>query len=61
MAIKEEWKIPKLEEKKKKKVAIVGGGPAGITASAYLARKGFEVCIYEKHIDLRRAFITWYT
>lgn len=54
MAISEGWAIDlKCEaEKKNKKIAIVGGGPAGLTASAYLARRGFEVCIYEKHDTL---------
>ena len=49
MAIKEGWEIDKLEDKKNRKVAVIGGGPAGITAAAYLARRGFEVTIYEKH------------
>lgn len=61
MAIKEGWKIEKLEEKKGKRVAIVGGGPAGLTSAAYLARRGFDVCIYEKHIDIRRIIRTWNT
>ncbi len=52
MAIKRGWKLEKIEEKKDKKVAIIGGGPAGITASAYLAKRGFEVDIYEKHPKL---------
>lgn len=52
MAIKEGWKIDKIEGKKDKKVAIIGGGPSGITAASYLARRGFEVCIYEKHETL---------
>lgn len=52
MAIKEGWKIGKLEEDKNKKVAIIGGGPSGITAASYLARRGIEVCIYEKHNEL---------
>jgi flavin-dependent dehydrogenase len=29
-------------------VAIIGGGPAGSTAGAYLARMGFSVCIIER-------------
>lgn len=31
------------------KVAVVGGGPAGLTCSACLARKGVQVTIYEKY------------
>jgi dihydropyrimidine dehydrogenase (NAD+) subunit PreT len=31
-----------------KKVAVVGAGPAGLTAGATLARLGYEVVIYEK-------------
>lgn len=54
MAIEEDWEIGEIEgeEKKNKKIAIIGGGPAGITASAYLARRGFDVTIYEKHTTL---------
>lgn len=32
-----------------KKIAVIGGGPAGLTASAFLAKKGFNVTIFEKH------------
>ncbi len=35
-----------------KKVAIVGGGPAGLTCAAFLAKKGINVTIYEKHDEL---------
>lgn len=31
-----------------KKVAVVGGGPAGLTAAYYLARMGHHVTVYEK-------------
>ena len=37
---------------KGKKVAIIGGGPAGLTASSFLARKGATVTIYEKYGEL---------
>lgn len=37
------------ENKNKKKVAVIGGGPAGLTASAFLAKKGMQVTIYEKY------------
>ena len=36
-------------EKKDKKVAIIGGGPAGLTCAAFLAKKGIQVTIYEKY------------
>lgn len=32
-----------------KKVAIIGGGPAGLTCAAFLAKKGVKVTIYEKY------------
>lgn len=32
-----------------KKVAIIGGGPAGLTCAAFLAKDGVEVTIYEKY------------
>ncbi len=38
--------LPKIE-KKNKKVAVVGAGPAGITCAAELATKGYDVTIYE--------------
>ena len=37
------------KEKKNKKVAIIGGGPAGITCAAFLAKEGIDVTIYEKY------------
>ena len=53
LAIKNNWKIPKfIDEKNGKNVAVVGGGPAGLTCSAFLARNGFDVTIYEKHSSL---------
>ena len=44
-----------------KRVAVVGGGPAGLTASYFLAKKGAKVTIYEKYKELRRNFSTWNT
>lgn len=35
--------------KSDKKVAVIGGGPAGLTASAFLAKRGIKVTIYEKY------------
>lgn len=44
---KDKW-IPKLKEKKKKKVAVIGGGPAGLTCAYYLTTEGYSVTIFEK-------------
>ena len=48
-------------EKRKEKIAVVGGGPAGLTCSAFLARNGYQVTIYEKGKELRWNFISWYS
>ena len=49
LAIKNGWKIPKkTNEKKNKKIAIVGGGPSGLTCAAFLAKDGYDVTIFEK-------------
>ena len=37
---------------KGKKIAVVGGGPAGLTCSGFLAVKGANVTIYEKYNEL---------
>jgi len=34
------------------KVAIIGSGPAGLTCGFYLAKKGYEVTIFEKHAEI---------
>jgi NADH-quinone oxidoreductase subunit F len=42
------WNPPKLEGPKNKKVAIVGAGPAGLTAALRLAQRGYPVTVFEK-------------
>ncbi len=39
--------LPEMEDKKSQKVAVVGSGPAGLTAAYYLAKKGYGVKIFE--------------
>lgn len=49
-AIEYNYKIGEKNDKNKnKKIAIVGGGPAGLTASAFLLKQGFSVTLYEKY------------
>lgn len=44
------WKEHSVKEQPTgKKVAIIGAGPAGLTAAYYLAKKGHEVVVYEKN------------
>ena len=40
------WKIEKA--KQAKKIAIIGGGPAGLQAAWILGKKGHQVTVYEK-------------
>lgn len=53
-SIKNNYKIPQDIDSQlsNKKVAVIGGGPAGLTCSAFLAKKGIKVTIYEKHDEL---------
>lgn len=49
VAIEKGWEIKKKAELKNKKIAVVGGGPTGLTCAATLAKNGYQVTIYEKH------------
>ena len=48
MALENNWSISNLPLKNKK-VAVVGGGPSGLTCAAFLRRNGYDVTIYERH------------
>jgi NADH-quinone oxidoreductase subunit F len=41
------WTPPQLEEDKEQRVAIVGSGPAGLTAALRLAQLGYRVSLFE--------------
>jgi len=43
----EPWTPPLLEPKKGEKVAIIGSGPAGLTAALRLSQCGYKVIVYE--------------
>lgn len=46
---KQSWRLRvKRNNPNGKKVAVVGGGPSGMTAAYYLAKKGYEVDVYER-------------
>lgn len=53
IAIKEGYSIKKFtEQKMAQKIAVVGGGPAGLSVAAALVRHGYAVTIYEKYAQL---------
>ncbi|MCP4754177.1 MAG: FAD-dependent oxidoreductase [Proteobacteria bacterium] len=43
---------PEIPFRDKQKVAVVGGGPSGLTAAFFLARAGYRVTIFEAHSQL---------
>lgn len=53
-ALKNKWykEIEKTDELKGKSIAIIGGGPAGLTCASFLARNGAKVVIFEKNNHL---------
>lgn len=53
IAIKEGYSIKKFtEQKMAQKIAVVGGGPAGLSVASALVRHGYAVTIYEKYAQL---------
>lgn len=53
LAYNNEWKLVSFDDSLKgKKIAIIGSGPSGLTAAAFLARYGAEVSIFEKREEL---------
>jgi heterodisulfide reductase subunit A-like polyferredoxin len=45
---KETPHVPKKAEPRPEKIAVAGSGPAGLTAAAFLARRGYPVTVFEK-------------
>jgi formate dehydrogenase major subunit len=48
---KHKW-IPELKKPKNKKIAVIGGGPSGLTCAYYLILEGYSVTIFEKLPEL---------
>ncbi|MCE5257597.1 MAG: FAD-dependent oxidoreductase [Chloroflexi bacterium] len=45
--LKAPWNPPQLEPAKDKKVAVIGAGPAGLTAALRLAQWGYQVVVFD--------------
>jgi len=46
------WAFPEPADSKAEKIAIVGGGPAGLAAAFHLRRRGYPVTLYEARAQL---------
>ena len=51
-SIHEGWRFPKIERNIGGRVAVIGSGPAGLSAAYQLRRLGIEVTIFEKQAEL---------
>ncbi len=40
--------VPEIQEKRDEKIAIIGSGPAGLSAGYFLAQNGYQVTVFEK-------------
>jgi NADPH-dependent glutamate synthase beta subunit-like oxidoreductase len=52
MALAEGWQFPQPAEERNESVAIVGGGPAGLSAAYQLRRHGYKVTLFESRDQL---------
>lgn len=40
--------VPEIKQRREEKVAVIGGGPGGLTCAYYLAIEGYRVTVFEK-------------
>lgn len=52
MALQEQWQFPEQAADREESVAVVGSGPAGLSAAYQLRRKGFRVELFESKDQL---------
>lgn len=52
LALEQDWKFPEVPVSRQEKIAIIGGGPAGLAAAFHLRRLGYPVTIFEAQPEL---------
>lgn len=52
LALEQGWKFPQVPVSLQEKIAIIGGGPAGLAAAFHLRRQGYSVTIFEARPQL---------
>ena len=52
LAVEEGWEFPAPTAELDRKVAVIGGGPAGLSCAYQLRRKGFQVTLYDANPEL---------
>lgn len=51
-ALAERWAFAPIEAPRKERIAIVGGGPSGLSAAFHLRRRGYAVTLFESRPEL---------
>lgn len=52
LALEQGWKFPEVPVTQREKIAVIGGGPAGLAAAFHLRRLGYGVTIFEAQPEL---------
>ena len=51
-ALAEDWAFAPIEARRKERIAVVGGGPSGLSAAFHLRRRGYAVTVFESRPEL---------
>ncbi len=51
-ALAEDWAFAPIEVRRKERIAVVGGGPSGLSAAFHLRRRGYAVTVFESRPEL---------
>ena len=51
-ALNGDWSLPMSSDQREERIAVVGGGPSGLSAACQLRRRGYSVTLYEARDQL---------